>query len=88
SCKTSLSPLFAIFRNDLIFLSLSSYARTRSQVSPDAGASIPWIKAFLAGGLLLNILNGELPDPQTHRFWIFAGGAGGYSLILSLAQAA
>lgn len=38
--------------------------------------------AFLAGGVILNILKEELPQERESRFWTFALGAVGYSGLL------
>jgi hypothetical protein len=38
--------------------------------------------AFLAGGIVLNILKEELPQERESRFWTFALGAMGYSGLL------
>lgn len=38
--------------------------------------------AFLAGGIILNVLKEELPQARESRFWIFALGAAGYSGLL------
>lgn len=41
--------------------------------------------AFLAGGIVLNVLKEELPEERESCFWAFALGAGGYaSLLLAL----
>jgi hypothetical protein len=40
--------------------------------------------AFLAGGIILNVIKEELPEERQSRFWSFAVGAGGYSAILLL----
>ncbi len=40
--------------------------------------------AFLAGGVILNVIKEELPEERQSRFWSFAIGAGGYSAILLL----
>ncbi len=41
--------------------------------------------AFLAGGIILNVLKEELPKDRESRFWTFALGALGYSgLLLTL----
>ena len=40
--------------------------------------------AFLAGGIILNVLKEELPQAKESRFWTFAAGALGYSGILLL----
>lgn len=55
-----------------------------SQVSLSE-AAIATLFAFLAGGIILNVLKEELPEENESRFWVFALGAGGYSaLLLSL----
>ncbi len=41
--------------------------------------------AFLAGGIVLNVLKEELPEERQSRFWPFAGGAAGYSALLLIA---
>ncbi|MGE0040765.1 MAG: hypothetical protein AB7H88_06180 [Vicinamibacterales bacterium] len=38
--------------------------------------------AFLAGGVLLNVLKEELPEERQSRFWPFAAGAIAYALVL------
>jgi hypothetical protein len=38
--------------------------------------------AFLAGGIVLNVLKEELPEERESRFWAFAAGAVGYSALL------
>jgi len=38
--------------------------------------------AFLAGGIILNVLKEELPQARESRFWTFALGAMGYSGLL------
>ncbi|WP_346797738.1 hypothetical protein R5M92_02995 [Halomonas sp. Bachu 37] len=38
--------------------------------------------AFLAGGIVLNILKEELPEERQSRFWPFAFGTAGYSAFL------
>lgn len=38
--------------------------------------------AFLAGGIILNVLKEELPQARESRFWTFALGAVGYSVLL------
>ena len=40
--------------------------------------------AFLAGGIILNVLKEELPQARESRFWTFALGAIGYSALLLL----
>lgn len=38
--------------------------------------------AFLAGGIILNVLKEELPQARESRFWTFSAGALGYSGLL------
>lgn len=38
--------------------------------------------AFLAGGVVLNVLKEELPAERESRFWAFAAGAAGYAALL------
>ncbi|WP_049970995.1 hypothetical protein [Haladaptatus cibarius] len=38
--------------------------------------------AFLAGGVILNVIKEELPEERESRFWSFALGAGSYTLLL------
>lgn len=38
--------------------------------------------AFLAGGIILNVLKEELPEERESRFWAFAAGAGIYAALL------
>ena len=38
--------------------------------------------AFLAGGVVLNVLKEELPEERESRFWPFALGAAGYAVLL------
>ncbi|WP_266076450.1 hypothetical protein [Haladaptatus caseinilyticus] len=38
--------------------------------------------AFLAGGIILNVIKEELPEERQSRFWAFAAGASGYTTIL------
>ncbi len=38
--------------------------------------------AFLAGGIILNVLKEELPEERQSRFWAFAFGAGLYAALL------
>jgi hypothetical protein len=42
--------------------------------------------ALLAGSIVLNVLKEELPGERESRFWAFAAGAGGYALLLILAE--
>ncbi|MCU0547314.1 MAG: hypothetical protein MUE44_35010 [Oscillatoriaceae cyanobacterium Prado104] len=45
-------------------------------------AAIAVLFAFLAGGIVLNVLKEELPEERESRFWAFALGAGIYTAIL------
>jgi zinc transporter ZupT len=38
--------------------------------------------AFLAGGVILNVVKEELPSERQSRFWAFAVGAAGYAVLL------
>jgi zinc transporter ZupT len=40
--------------------------------------------AFIAGGVVLNVLKEELPAERESRFWAFAAGAAGYAVLLLL----
>lgn len=40
--------------------------------------------AFLAGGIILNVIKEELPEERESRFWAFAVGVIGYSVLLLL----
>jgi zinc transporter ZupT len=52
-----------------------------TEVSPLLLASL---FAFLAGGVILNVLKEELPEDRQSRFWAFAVGAALYSTLLML----
>lgn len=45
-------------------------------------AALAVLFAFLAGGVIMNVLKEELPEERESRFWAFAAGAAGYTLIL------
>ncbi|NJK51246.1 hypothetical protein HC931_26920 [Candidatus Gracilibacteria bacterium] len=45
-------------------------------------AAIALLFAFLAGGVILNVLKEELPEERQSRFWAFALGAGIYAVLL------
>ncbi|MBW4619616.1 MAG: hypothetical protein KME17_09695 [Cyanosarcina radialis HA8281-LM2] len=45
-------------------------------------AAIALLFAFLAGGVILNVLKEELPEERQSRFWAFALGAGIYTVLL------
>lgn len=41
--------------------------------------------AFLAGGIILNVLKEEVPNERQGRFWAFAAGMTGYAILLLIA---
>jgi hypothetical protein len=45
-------------------------------------AAIALLFAFLAGGVILNVLKEELPEERQSRFWAFALGSGIYAVLL------
>ncbi len=45
-------------------------------------AMLSVILAFLAGGVILNVLKEELPEERESRVWAFAVGAGAYAALL------
>ncbi|MBD2089001.1 hypothetical protein H6F67_03925 [Microcoleus sp. FACHB-1515] len=45
-------------------------------------AAIAVLSAFLAGGVVLNVLKEELPEERESHFWSFALGAIGYAALL------
>ena len=47
-------------------------------------AALAVLFAFLAGGVVLNVLKEELPEERQSRFWAFALGASAYAAILLL----
>jgi hypothetical protein len=52
---------------------------SRTEISQ---AAIAVLFAFLAGGVVLNVLKEELPNERESKFWAFALGAGGYTALL------
>lgn len=40
------------------------------------------LQAFIAGGVLLNVLKEELPKERNSRYWVFFAGAAAYSVLL------
>jgi hypothetical protein len=48
-------------------------------------AAIAVLFAFLAGGVIMNVLKEELPEERESRFWAFALGAAVYTVVLLLA---
>lgn len=49
-------------------------------------AAVAVLFAFLAGGIVLNILKEELPEERESRFWAFALGATTYAGLLLLSE--
>jgi len=45
-------------------------------------AALAALFAFLAGGVILNVIKEELPEERDSRFRAFAAGAAGYSVLL------
>jgi len=45
-------------------------------------AAIAVLTAFLAGGVVLNVLKEEIPEERQSRFWAFALGAALYAALL------
>lgn len=45
-------------------------------------AAVAVLTAFLAGGVILNVLKEEVPSEQRSRFWAFAAGMAGYAALL------
>ncbi|WP_049923445.1 hypothetical protein [Halopiger djelfimassiliensis] len=50
--------------------------------TPVSEFTLALLFAFLAGGVVLNVIKEELPSERQSRFWAFVVGAGGYSLLL------
>lgn len=47
-------------------------------------AAVGVLFAFVAGGVVLNVLKEELPEDRQSRYWAFAVGAFGYAAVLAL----
>lgn len=47
-----------------------------------SGAAIAVLTAFLAGGVILNVLKEEVPSERQSRFWAFSAGMAGYAALL------
>ena len=45
-------------------------------------AAIAVLTAFLAGGVILNVLKEEVPSERQSRFWAFSAGMAGYAALL------
>jgi len=43
---------------------------------------VAYLLSFLAGSIVLNVIKEDLPGQRESRFWPFAGGAAGYTIIL------
>jgi hypothetical protein len=50
------------------------------------GAALALVFAFLAGGVVLNVLKEELPEDRQSRIAPFAVGAAAYAVLLVLAE--
>ncbi len=48
-------------------------------------AALAVLFAFLAGGVIMNVLKEELPEERGSRFWAFALGAAAYAAVLLVA---
>ncbi|MFN8556476.1 MAG: hypothetical protein U0531_03695 [Dehalococcoidia bacterium] len=57
---------------------------TLGRLTAISEAALALLLAFLAGGVILNVLKEELPEEQESRFWAFAVGAAGYALLLQI----
>jgi zinc transporter ZupT len=53
-------------------------------IMPVGGVAIAFLKAFLAGGIILGVLTREIPERQESCFWSFVSGAAVYTTILLL----
>ncbi len=51
-------------------------------ISEISEAALAVLFAFLAGGVVMNVLKEELPEERESRFWAFALGAALYSAVL------
>ncbi|NHN58297.1 MULTISPECIES: hypothetical protein [Halorussus] len=47
-------------------------------------AAVSALFAFLAGGVVLNVVKEELPEERNSNFWAFGAGAGAYAALLIL----
>jgi hypothetical protein len=45
-------------------------------------AAVMMVMAFIAGGVILNVLKEELPEERKSRYWAFLLGAGAYAILL------
>ena len=67
----------------LLVLALGSGAATAA-LADLSDAVVAGMVAFLAGGIILNVIKEELPSQRRSRFWAFAAGTVGYTLLLLL----
>ena len=51
-------------------------------LTPVSEFALAVLLAFLAGGIVLNVIKEELPSERRSRFWAFVVGTAGYSLLL------
>ncbi len=54
-------------------------------ISEISEAALAVLFAFLAGGVVMNVLKEELPEERESRFWAFVLGAGLYAAVLLVA---
>lgn len=64
----------------LIAAVISGWAIGRMSEVPEHVVAVFF--AFIAGGIILNVLKEELPEERDSRFWAFALGALGYTILL------
>lgn len=79
-----------------VFIHLFPEMENAQKRLEETGRAIPWFEhhawvvaltvlfAFLAGGVVLNVLKEELPEERRSRFLPFAGGAACYAALLLL----
>ncbi|ELZ45122.1 hypothetical protein C464_12785 [Halorubrum coriense DSM 10284] len=48
------------------------------------GEDVNGLFAFVSGGIILNVIKEELPNPQQGRFLFFLGGAVAYTIVVAL----
>ncbi|MEJ7800460.1 MAG: hypothetical protein WKF60_08075 [Ilumatobacter sp.] len=56
--------------------------------APTSTLVVSLLTAFLAGSVLLNVFNQELPDGRSSQFGWFLTGVAAYAIILSAVTAA
>lgn len=55
------------------------------QLTEVSGAALSLLIAFIAGGVILNVMKEELPEERQSSFTAFAAAAAGYTVVLQLA---